>query len=294
MCTGIFSHGEASQAANPQLKLKTEDPRRREVEDAEDDSARNTPDSDKVKKDAPKAFGQADSRLESLVPRALHADLGLGSGHDDLRVPNTTTVEDDFDCDLPDEGTANQDVEMQPTLEEENVADEEGDAAPSGGLECRQAEIQGDGSGLQVPDKLGESDQDRVVQELRAELAALKGQTPDSSTLTEQTESPSAPEPSQKGVVRNVPPFMVLQPDETGPVKTRSVADIPKPPATKVRTRRDGPATSVPSQQTRKKAQKRPKVDLPKLSSEVEDEGNVSYLGDAQALPAKSKRTSRR
>lgn len=305
MCTRVWSIGEASQAKNSRMKVKIEESRGPEVEDVEDDSAKNTPSSDKLRKDAPQSFGELDTLLPSLVPRALHTDLGLGSGNDVAPLPLTGTEEMDHSGPLLELGTLVDDVEMQPTVEEDEDHDGEGDAGPSGGGDSGLLEVQGDVGG-ETAEKLGESDKDKILQELRAEIAALKGQTCSPSALEGQNQSPSAPEPSQKGVVRNVPVFKVWQPIDGGPVKTRSVVEVApilKPTAAttrnmsktdKVRTRGDGPAKPVDLKQTRKKAQKRPKVDVPKPSPDLEDEVTVSVNGDPQPPPAKVKRTAKK
>ena len=86
MGTRVSSVGEASQAKNSRSKPRIEESRGRKVEDFEEDTAKNTHDSDKVKGDARQSRGEPDSLVEGLVPRALHADLGLGSGR---RCANT-------------------------------------------------------------------------------------------------------------------------------------------------------------------------------------------------------------
>lgn len=105
--------------------------------------------------------------------------------------------------------------------------------------------------------------------------------------------------------MRNVPAFKVMEHGNVA-VKTRSVADVaPVPKATpattrnkskaeKVRTRGDGPAKSVELTVNCKKAQKRPKVDVPKPTPRIDDGVDVSVNKDPQPPPAKVKRTARK
>ena len=303
MGTCVSSVGEASQAKNSRLKPRIEESRGRKVDDFEEDTAKNTPDSDKVKGDARQSRGELDSLVEGLVPRALHADLGLGSGND---VAPALNPEREEDAALGLLGLTSN-VEMPPSPDEDEAEELDRDAVPSSGVDTGLSEVQALESSEYEGDKLGGSDQDSIVLKLRAEIAALRGQGPSPSTMKGESESPTVPEFGQKGVVRKVLPFQVCQLDDEGPVKTRTVAkEAPILKATvvttrnmakvdKVRTRGDGPAKEVEiKKKSTKKAQKRQKVDLPVSSQDEEDEEDVSINGDQQLPPAKVKRTGRR
>jgi len=286
------------------LKPRIEESRGHKIEDFEEDTAKNTPDSDKVKGDARQERGELWwSPVEGIMPRALHADLGLESGNDVAPALNSDGEEDAAPGLL--ELTSN--VEMPPSPDEDEAEELDRDAVPSSGGDTGLSEVQALASSEHKGDKLGGSDQDNIVLKLRAEIAALRGHGPSPSTMKDESESPTVPEFGQKGVVRKVPPFQVCQLDDEGPVKTRTVAKVaPILKATvvttrnmakgdKVRTRGDGPVKEVENKKrSTKKAQKRQKVDLPISSQSEEDEEDVSINGDQQLPPAKVKRTGRR
>jgi len=89
---------------------------------------------------------------------------------------------------------------MQTTLEEDDDHDVEGDAESQGGGDSVDEEVQKDVGG-EIAKKLDEPKKEKILAELRVEIAALKGETP----------SPSTIEKSQKGVVRNVLAFKVWE-----------------------------------------------------------------------------------
>ena len=285
MGTGVSSVGEASQAKTSRLKPRAEECRGRNVEDFEGDSAKNTPDSDKVKGDARQPLPELDSPLECLVPRALHAELGLGSGVD--VAPAVHSGGEEVAAHGSVEHTM--DVAMPIPPHELLAEDRERDAPSCGGGDTAVA------------------DEDNIVLKLRAEIAALRGQGPCSSSLKREGEKETGTEFGHKGVVRKVPPFQVCEPDNEGLVKTRAVAKVtPTPKATvvttrnmakgdKVRTRGDGPAKEVDNKKRgAKKGQKRQKVDVPTTSPGEEDEDDGDDNEEPQLTPAKVKRTGRR
>ena len=174
------------------------------VEDLEEDTAKITHDTDKVKGDGRQSRGEPDSPVEGLVPRALHVDLGLGSGND-VAPALHSAGEENVALRFLELST---DVEMPPPPDEDVAEDLDRDAVLCSG------------------DDTDVCDKDNIVQKLRAEIAALRGHGPCGSSLKRESESPTAPELGQKGVVRKVQTFQVCDPDNEGPVKTRTVARV--------------------------------------------------------------------
>ena len=98
MGTCVSSVGEASQAKNSRLKPRIEESRGRKVDDFEEDTAKNTPDSDKVKGDARQSRGEPDSPHEDVeMPPPPHEDVAEDLDRDEVPCCGGDTVVSDQD-----------------------------------------------------------------------------------------------------------------------------------------------------------------------------------------------------
>jgi len=94
MCIGVWSIGEASQVRNSRFKLIIEDSHGPKLPD---DSGKDTPSSEKVKRDIPQSIGidcQLGSPLGNLVPRALNTNVEIDTNTDVEPITYRGTEED--------------------------------------------------------------------------------------------------------------------------------------------------------------------------------------------------------